>query len=114
VKLTLFVLRVTDLERSRAFYACLGLELVSEQHGNGPPHYSCRLGDPVMELYPASDQQPRSNVRLGLQVTKEALQRLHSSSYVREPPRLIRQRDDADVFVVRDPDENAIELEVMR
>ena len=112
MKLTLFVLRVADLERSRAFYACLGLDLISEKHGNGPHHYSCRLADTVMELYPDSPQQPRSNVRLGFQATKETVERL--KVLLSEPPRLIRELPDAEVFLVRDPDANAIELEVAR
>lgn len=50
--LSLIVLRCVDLEVSRSFYAALGLCFEKEQHGNGPIHYSCRLGDLVLELYP--------------------------------------------------------------
>ena len=95
VQLTLIVLRVSDLERSRAFYAELGFDLVLEQHGDGPVHYACTLGELVLELYPHA--QP-SNVRLGLRVSMETVTRVQAQ--------LIREA----VYVVRDPDGNAIEL----
>ncbi|HEX2731005.1 MAG TPA: hypothetical protein VHM70_05345 [Polyangiaceae bacterium] len=39
LNLALLVLRCQDLERSRQFYAALGLVFTSEQHGSGPVHY---------------------------------------------------------------------------
>lgn len=65
--LTLLVLRVSDLEASAAFYRCLGLTLVPEQHAEGPRHYSGQLGPTVLELYPALGR-PVTRVRLGLAV----------------------------------------------
>jgi catechol 2,3-dioxygenase-like lactoylglutathione lyase family enzyme len=61
------VLRCADMERSRAFYEALGLHLVDEQHGSGARHYSCRLRNVVLELYPLA-ARPTSGVRLGIQV----------------------------------------------
>lgn len=49
---SLVVLRCSDLELSRAFYTALGLAFHTERHGTGPVHYSCQLGDLVLELYP--------------------------------------------------------------
>jgi lactoylglutathione lyase len=112
-KMKLLVLRVENLELSRAFYAGLGLELLPEKHGNGPLHYSCSMQETVMELYPCSLQQPRpASVRLGFQATKDAFCRLNSSGLLRQPPQLLRRMDNAEVYLVRDPDENAIELEL--
>ena len=51
--LSLLVLRTEDLERSVRFYRTLGLRFAEEQHGNGPVHYACELGETVLELYPA-------------------------------------------------------------
>ncbi|WP_420873805.1 VOC family protein [Nocardia huaxiensis] len=49
------VLYVEDLEASRAFYRALGLDLIREQHGRSPVHYSVVLaGGEVIELYPAA------------------------------------------------------------
>jgi lactoylglutathione lyase len=67
VGLQYIVLRCRDLEPSRAFYEALGLRPVAEQHGGGARHYSCALGDMVIELYPLAGK-PSSGVRLGLLV----------------------------------------------
>ena len=64
--LSLVVLYVSDLDASVAFYAGLGLDLIREQHGAGPVHYSAGLdGSAVLELYSAGDRPP-TRTRLGL------------------------------------------------
>ena len=66
-----------------------------------------------MELYPCSERHPRpSRVRLGFRATREALDRLQASGLLQEPPRLIRSQAHVEVYLVSDPDENALELEV--
>lgn len=50
--LSLIVLRCAALESSKAFFTALGLNFEKEQHGEGPIHYSCELGEQVLELYP--------------------------------------------------------------
>lgn len=68
-RLNLVVLRCSDLERAAAFYECLGLSFVKHQHGSGPEHLSCELGQTVFELYPAaSDGTTSSNARVGFEV----------------------------------------------
>jgi catechol 2,3-dioxygenase-like lactoylglutathione lyase family enzyme len=98
--LTLLVLRVTDLERSRAFYAALGLAPVAEQHGRGPAHYSCTLGALVLELYPARPGEAVGGLRLGLRVPTETVAALAAGGWIVEG------------HVVRDPDSNVIALEL--
>lgn len=69
VELKLVVLRVPDLERAVAFYACLGLTFDQHAHGQGPMHYAAELGGLVFELYPqASSESSTKHVRLGFQV----------------------------------------------
>ena len=35
------------------FFKEMGLpEFKQEQHGNGPGHYACQVGDKVLEIYP--------------------------------------------------------------
>lgn len=65
-RLNLLVLRCADLELASRFYSALGLELVAEQHGNGPKHYSMRAGETLLELYPTS--RMTGPVRLGFAV----------------------------------------------
>jgi len=106
VELTLLVLRCSDLELSRRFYAALGLAFTTEQHGGGPLHYSCQLGTTVLELYPASSAS--SSVRLGLAVSDmtaaiESVRAL-GARVDREPG------PESSTCVVRDPDDNRVEL----
>lgn len=51
-RLRTLVLRCADIDRSRAFYAALGMVFEFEQHGNASGHYSTNLGGLVLELYP--------------------------------------------------------------
>jgi len=51
-ELNLVVLRSPDLARAVAFYIKLGLQFIQHQHGNGPEHFSAKLGGSVFELYP--------------------------------------------------------------
>jgi lactoylglutathione lyase len=104
--LTLVVIRCRDLEHSRRFYEALGLAFTPEQHGAGPFHYSTQLGATVLELYPAS--AATSAVRLGFGVTDvtAAVNAVRSigGRVDREPT------TDAKTALVRDPDNNPVEL----
>lgn len=69
VKLNLVVIRVDDLESSKRFYSAIGLTLTEERHGNGPRHYSADMDGVVVELYPRSEKQERTQqTRLGFAV----------------------------------------------
>ena len=61
--LSLLVVRSSRLEASLAFYRALGLSFVEEQHGSGPIHYSTRLGDTVLEIYPGESAAPMNRRR---------------------------------------------------
>jgi lactoylglutathione lyase len=67
--LTLLVLKTHQMDWLRTFYATLGIEFVEERHGNGPLHYSGRVGGTVFELYPLpADSGPSHETRLGFAV----------------------------------------------
>ncbi|MFN3650970.1 MAG: VOC family protein [Armatimonadota bacterium] len=70
VMLTLLVLKTARLEELCYFYHAVGMELSTEQHGSGPRHYSVRLGELVLELYPlpSGAAAERSDLRLGFAV----------------------------------------------
>lgn len=69
--LNLMVIYTADLERTRQFYAALGLGFEREQHGRGPIHYAARLGEVVLELYPATEASGVSDaLRLGFAIAK--------------------------------------------
>lgn len=69
IALNLVVLRVADLERSAAFYSCLGLTFARHRHGNGPEHLAAEMLGAVFELYPLStDTTPTKDTRIGFRV----------------------------------------------
>jgi catechol 2,3-dioxygenase-like lactoylglutathione lyase family enzyme len=116
--LSLLVLRTADLARSLRFYRALGLQLVEEQHGNGPVHYACELGATVLELYPAQpgsapDRRTGGATMLGFRVdslsqTMQALAALDVP--VLAPPSESSTRLRA---LVQDPDGRAVEIQEM-
>ena len=70
VTFTLLVLKSRQLEKLLAFYSALGLEFVDEKHGNGPQHFSAKLKDVILELYPIMDDAAPvdATTRLGFSV----------------------------------------------
>lgn len=71
--LSLIVIRSANLEAALSFYQALGLDFIEEQHGAGPIHYSCELGNIVLELYPAKngpalEPQPVDSTMLGFKI----------------------------------------------
>ena len=66
---SLLVVYSSDIAQLSDFYRALGLDLVEEQHGSGPRHFSCRLGSTLLELYPAGERHPVGTLRFGLTVT---------------------------------------------
>lgn len=104
--LTLLVLRCRDLEYSRRFYEALALAFTPEQHGAGPFHYSTQLGTTVLELYPAS--AAASTIRLGFGVPDV----MAAVDAVRAVGGRVDRAPTADAktALVRDPDNNPVEL----
>ena len=66
--LNLVVVYAADLEAARRFYAALGLNLKSEQHGKGPLHYATEMPGIVFEIYPLPRDAAAGKVRLGFRV----------------------------------------------
>ncbi|WP_324603921.1 hypothetical protein [Streptomyces sp. NRRL S-241] len=65
--LELAVIYTTRLDACRDFYRGIGLDVVTERHGNGPEHYAATLADGgVLELYPATGRPETGYLRLGL------------------------------------------------
>ena len=53
-QLNLVVVRSLDPGSTVAFYQRLGLSFQQEKHGNGPVHWSSKMGNLIFEVYPAS------------------------------------------------------------
>src|SRR6478735_1604347 len=111
VELSLLVLRCADIEQSRTFYETLGLVFTPEQHGSGPKHYSARLSDTVLELYPALEAP--SPIRIGLRVADVAASvaavRSFADCVLRFEP-----EQAPNVALLRDLDGNKVELVAAR
>lgn len=54
---SLIVLRSAEPEVLLPFYNALGLDFEREQHGKGPIHFSCTMGEVVLEIYPPKTGQ---------------------------------------------------------
>ena len=68
--LKLIVLKTTQPDALRGFYAQLGFQFVQEQHGTGPVHHSAPLGDGILEIYPLSGGvEADKTTRLGFAVS---------------------------------------------
>lgn len=55
--LNFLVLYSKDVNKMLLFYKTLGLSFVQEQHGKGPIHHACDLGNIVLEIYPGEQQK---------------------------------------------------------
>src|SRR5690606_7727103 len=113
--LNLIVLRTADIRATLAFYRALGMVFVEEQHGTSPVHYSCELGDLMVEIYPtepnvAPDGRPAGATMIGFRV--ESVERVVENLRRLEAPILTepQQSEWGRRAVVQDPDGRAIEL----
>jgi predicted enzyme related to lactoylglutathione lyase len=113
--LGLLVLRTAKMEASLAFFRAIGLVLTEEQHGSGPVHYSCSIGDTVLEIYPgeagnAPDRKSGGATMIGIVVSSvdASLSKLADQKMtIISPPKDSAWGRRA---VVLDPDGRAIEL----
>lgn len=112
VSLRLLVLKTRQVDKLRAFYQAIGIDLHQEQHGSGPIHFAGQLGDVVLEVYPLPNNTAHvdDTTRLGFAVANitgvvEALQ-ITGTPAVTQPNAAERGRR----AVVRDPDGRAVEL----
>ncbi len=109
--LNLLVLRAAEIEHTKAFYSALGLALVQEKHGTGPLHYSCSLGEIVLEIYPAGTvgAEPGSDM-IGFTVSSinDVLAELQKMGCSIVTP--LTNSDRGPRAVVKDPDGRRVEL----
>ncbi len=112
LSLSLLVLKTRQVEKMRAFYGALGIDLAEEQHEKGPLHFAGRIGDVVLELYPLPDDgmSADSSTRLGFTVMQlaVALERLQALGIL--SPGKPQATEWGNRVVVRDPDGRAVEL----
>lgn len=109
-KLRGLVIYTHNLERLKAFYAAIGLEMWEEQHGNGPRHCSSILEDAVLEIYPAFSDDQLGKIRLEFSVD-ELLDKVEDAvkygGQIRRGPSL---NNNVYTVTLEDPDGNTVVL----
>jgi len=107
--LNLLVLRCRDIERSRAFYECLGMSFTKHSHSGGPEHYAHEDDEGVFELYPLKADEPVDRTGLGFAEPdlQAAMARFAGAGFA---PGAIRPSPWGTSFVVRDPDDRRVEI----
>lgn len=103
--LNLLVLRCESIDKTRCFYENFGFVFVKEQHGNGPVHYSTKVQDIVLELYPASQAFPVDKCRLGFSLSSSNFEYVSHHFETK-----IITRDDRKILLIRDPDFRWVEV----
>ncbi|WP_231401913.1 VOC family protein [Panacibacter microcysteis] len=105
-------MRTGDTKRLADFYSLFGLIFEFHKHGNSPFHYSAKIGQTVLEIYPLTKSQKEAdkNLRLGFGIdnfdqTVLSLKEL-KVSFSLEPT----QTDFGFMAIISDPDERKIEL----
>ena len=112
VELKLLVLKTRQVDKLRAFYQTLGVDLLEERHGKGPLHYAGQVGETVLEVYPLTEGNGDADAttRLGFAVgdVDAAIQSLRGvgATLVNAP----QETGWGYRAVVRDPDGRAVEL----
>jgi lactoylglutathione lyase len=111
MELRLLVLRTNDQEKLTEFYRLLGLTFDYHKHGNSPYHYSAKIGQTVLEIYPLAKSQSDvdKNLRLGFGIDnfEETVAILKSKQVVISEP---VQTDFGFITIITDPDGRKIEL----
>lgn len=108
----LLVLRTSETKRLAGFYSVLGLTFEYHEHGNSPYHYSAKIGQTILEIYPLTKSQTEAdeNLRLGFGIDNfdTTVENLKAAGFVfsSEPT----QTDFGFMTIVVDPDGRKIEL----
>jgi len=112
MEIKLLVIRTPDISRLAAFYELLGLKTEYHKHGNSPYHYSGKIGNTILEIYPLAkgQQEADKELRLGFEVDSFEnvvdLLKEKQLSFVSEP----MQTEFGFMAIVKDPDGRKIEL----
>jgi catechol 2,3-dioxygenase-like lactoylglutathione lyase family enzyme len=111
--LNLLVLRSSDIELARAFYACFGMTFMRHAHGKGPEHYAHEDERGVFEIYPTPPGAPPDNAGIGFGVPRleEIACALRAIGAAPGEP---KDNPWGRTFVVRDPDGRRVEVKEVR
>lgn len=60
--LDFLVFVANDMDVTVEFYRSVGLDFKKEQHGSSPLHYSTKIEDRILEIYPGGDGVSRDKI----------------------------------------------------
>jgi lactoylglutathione lyase len=111
MEIRLIVIRTNDPNRLAEFYSLFGLTFDYHRHNNSPLHYSTKVGNLVLEIYPLAKNQTETdkNLRLGFAIDnfEETLNILKSNNIPFSEPALT---DFGFISIISDPDGRKVEL----
>ena len=107
----LIVLYTQQIEANQSFYESLGIEFEANQHGDGPIHMSGKLGDTVFELYPCTDPNMVTQIRLGLMADSSSQLTETDKQHLNNLADTVHPFDNGQTYLVlTDPDGRKIEF----
>lgn len=107
MRLKSLVIYTQQLDEMRKFYSALGFELKEEQHGNGPKHYSCKLGGILLEFYPSTTSLGKSlRLELSVKDLQAVRDRFTAEFWLAEGRPFVNEKD----LRIIDPDGNKVIL----
>ena len=116
MQLDLMVIYTRKLKETCEFYQKIGLSFTEEQHGQGPIHYSAKIGSTVFEIFPCSSKQSPTYTRLGFQ-WKDELEKTanihspHLLSFLDSHALEITKMDNGQFYyLLEDPEGRKVEL----
>jgi hypothetical protein len=107
--LNLLVIRTSDMTHLVNFYNFLGLEFDYHKHGQGVYHYSTKVGETVLEIYPLLKNQTEADIstRLGFKIDSfEEKIALLSDFIVSKPT----ETEFGMCAILKDPDGRKVEI----
>lgn len=108
--INLVVLRSNAPRDLVRFYQSLGLNFALEQHGSGPEHHSCAIGNATLEIYPCDNREMTTiGTRIGFAVSsiEVALSGIVGAHKVISKP---KQTEWGKRCVLQDPEGHKVEL----
>ena len=99
-------------KRLADFYALLGCEFDYHKHGNSPLHYSAKINNTMLEIYPLQKEQVQADRHLRLGLALDSFDKVIEKLKEKQA-KFISEPDDTEfgfMAVVEDPDERKIEL----
>jgi len=112
MQINLIVIRTRDQKKLADFFTLLGCKFEYHSHNTGPMHYSARIDQTILEIYPLAKGQaePDRHLRLGfvLDIFDDVIETLRANGikFLSQPV----QTEWAFMAIIEDPDSRKVEI----